>query len=63
LFTYGGIASNDGDLMGFIANAKAAGKAPKTEMAATGFRPNLKKRGTVRIMAHRPRPCGFANGF
>ncbi|MDH4124441.1 MAG: sulfatase-like hydrolase/transferase [Gammaproteobacteria bacterium] len=48
LFTYSGIASNDGDLMPFIANVKAAGKDPKTEMAATGFRPNLKKRGTVR---------------
>lgn len=48
LFTYSGIASNDGDLMGFIASAKAAGKDPQAEMAATGFRPNLKKRGTVR---------------
>ncbi|HSF15216.1 MAG TPA: sulfatase-like hydrolase/transferase [Vicinamibacteria bacterium] len=48
LFTYSGIASNDGDLMGFIANARAAGKEPRTEMAATGFKPDLKKRGTVR---------------
>lgn len=48
LFTYSGIASNDGDLMQFIANAKAAGKDPKAEMVATGFRPNLKKRGSVR---------------
>ena len=48
LFTYSGIASNDGDLMGFIASAKAAGKDPQAEMAATGFRPDLRKRGTVR---------------
>ena len=48
LFTYSGIASNDADVMGFIAGAKAAGKDPKAEAAATGFRPNLKKRGTVR---------------
>ncbi len=48
LFTYSGIASNDGDLMKFIATAKAAGKDPKAEMAASGFKPNLKKRGTVR---------------
>lgn len=48
LFTYSGLASNDGDLMAFIANARAAGKDPKTEMARTGYRPNLKKRGTVR---------------
>jgi len=51
LFTYSGIASNDGDLMPFIANAKAAGKDPKAEMAAAGFRPDLKKRGSVRSMS------------
>jgi len=50
LFTYSGIASNDSDLMPFIANAKATGKDPKAEMMATGFRPNLKKRGSVRSM-------------
>jgi arylsulfatase A-like enzyme len=48
LFTYSGIASNDGDLMQFIATARAAGKDPRTEMSAAGFRPDLKKRGTVR---------------
>jgi len=48
LFTYSGLASNDGDLMAFIADTMAAGKDPKAEMAAGSFRPNLKKRGTVR---------------
>lgn len=48
LFTYSGLATNDGDLVGLIAEAKSRGKNPKAEMAATGFRPNLKKRGTVR---------------
>lgn len=48
LFTYSGLATNDGDLVGFIANARATGKDPKAEMAATGFRPDPKKRGTVR---------------
>ena len=48
LFTYSGIATNDSDLVQLIANARAGGKDPKAEMAATGFRPNLKKRGTVR---------------
>ena len=48
LFTYSGISSNDSDLMGFISDALGAGKDPKAEMAATGFRPDLKKRGTVR---------------
>jgi len=48
LFTYSGLASNDADLMGFIAGALAAGKNPQAEMATTGFKPDLKKRGTVR---------------
>ena len=48
LFTYSGIASNDGDLMQFISTARASGKDPKTEMSASGFKPNLKKRGTLR---------------
>jgi len=50
LFTYSGIASNDSDLMAFIAGAIAAGKDPKAELAATGFRPDLRKRGSVRSM-------------
>ena len=32
LFTYSGIATNDGDMIGFIADALAAGKDPKAEM-------------------------------
>jgi arylsulfatase A-like enzyme len=50
LFTYSGLASNDGDLLEFIVNAKSAGKDPQAEMQATGFRPDLRKRGTVRSM-------------
>ena len=50
LFTYSGLASNDSDLMEFIVNTKVAGKDPKAELATSGFRPNLKKRGTVRSM-------------
>lgn len=48
LFTYSGIATNDSDLVQFISTAKAAGKDPKTEMLDSGFKPNPKKRGTVR---------------
>jgi len=48
LFTYSGIASNDADVMGFIARAKAGGRDPKSEMAASGFRPDLGKRGSLR---------------
>jgi len=51
LFTYSGLASNDGDLISFISSAMAAGKDPKAEMAATGFRPDLRKRGTVRSIS------------
>ena len=48
LFTYSGLASNDGDLMAVAARARAAGRDLKSEMEASGFRPNLSKRGTVR---------------
>lgn len=51
LFTYSGLASNDSDLMAVIAGARAAGKDPKAEMAASGFRPDLKKRGTLRSVS------------
>jgi arylsulfatase len=51
LFTYSGISSNDGDLMGFIADAKARGRDPQAEMRAAGFRPDLRKRGTVRSIS------------
>ncbi len=34
--------------MAVIARARAAGRSPKAEMAASGFRPDLRKRGTVR---------------
>ena len=48
LFTYSGIATNDSEVFRFAAMAKAAGKDPKQEAQRQGFRPNLKKRGTVR---------------
>lgn len=51
LFTYSGIASNDSSLMEFIAGALAAGKDPQAEMKATGFKPDLRKRGTVRSVS------------
>ena len=50
LFTYSGIATNDSDLVQHIADARAAGKDPKAEMKASGFKPNLKKRGTERTV-------------
>lgn len=48
LFTYSGIATNDADLIQLVAEARAAGKDPKEELKRTGFKPNLKKRGTLR---------------
>lgn len=50
LFTYSGIATNDSDLIRLIAEAKAAGKDPKSAIKAAGYKPNLKKRGSLRTM-------------
>lgn len=50
LYTYSGLASNDGDVMLFVSKALAEGKDPKAEMKKTGFRPDLKKRGTMRTV-------------
>jgi arylsulfatase len=48
LFTYSGLASNDSGVFAFAAKAIAAGKDPKEEAKRQGFKPDLKKRGTVR---------------
>ncbi|MFO1168350.1 MAG: sulfatase-like hydrolase/transferase [Rhodoblastus sp.] len=48
LFTYSGLASNDSSVFDFAAKAVAAGKDPKVEAKKEGFKPDLKKRGTVR---------------
>jgi len=48
LFTYSGLASNDSGVFDFAAKAVMAGKDPKEEAKRQGFRPDLKKRGTVR---------------
>ena len=48
LFTYSGLASNDSNVFRFAAEAVAAGKDPKEEAKKQGFKPDLKKRGTVR---------------
>jgi arylsulfatase len=50
LFTYSGIATNDSDLIRIIAEAKAAGGDPKAAVKSAGFRPNMKKRGSVRTV-------------
>ncbi len=48
LFTYSGLASNDSAVFDFAAKAIAAGKDPREEAKKEGFKPDLKKRGTVR---------------
>lgn len=50
LFTYSGIATNDGEMIRIIAEAKAAGKDPKAAVKAAGYRPNLKNRGSLRTV-------------
>lgn len=48
LFTYSGLASNDSGVFRFAAQAVAAGKDPKEEAKRQGFKPDLRKRGSVR---------------
>ncbi|CAN5318383.1 hypothetical protein BH11ACT6_BH11ACT6_41870 [soil metagenome] len=50
LFTYSGLATNDSAAVKLFAEAKAAGEDPRQVMAATGFTPDLKKRGSLRAM-------------
>src|SRR4029079_8144691 len=48
LFTYSGLCNNDSGLFAVAGEAMAAGKSPMDEMKRTGYKPNLKKRGSVR---------------
>ena len=48
LFTYSGIATNDAELIRIVSEAKAAGQDPKGAVKADGYRPDLKKRGSLR---------------
>lgn len=50
LFTYSGLVANDADLIAVAGDAIAAGKSPRDAMKASGFQPNLKKRGSVRTV-------------
>lgn len=50
LFTYSGLATNDSELIRLIAQARATGKDPKTAIKASGYRPNLRKRGSLRTV-------------
>jgi arylsulfatase len=48
LFTYSGLAANDSYLWKEVDDAKAAGKNPARAMLKKGFKPNMKKRGSLR---------------
>ena len=50
LFTYSGLGTNDASLWEWVAKAKAAGKDPKAELKAGGFKPDIKKRGSLRTV-------------
>jgi arylsulfatase len=50
LFTYSGLVTNDGDLFRVIGQAKAAGVKPAVALAKQGYKPNMKKRGTLRTV-------------
>ncbi|QKT09224.1 sulfatase-like hydrolase/transferase [Gordonia sp. X0973] len=50
LYTYSGIATNDAETISVVSDAKAAGKNPKEVIAATGFKPDLAKRGSLRTV-------------
>ena len=50
LFTYSGLATNDSELIRIISEAKAAGRDPKAAVQEAGYRPNLKKRGSLRTV-------------
>lgn len=50
LFTYSGLATNDSELTRIIAGAKAEGKNPKAAVKEAEYKPNMKKRGSLRTM-------------
>jgi arylsulfatase len=48
LFTYSGLAQNDSGLMRVLAEATGSGKDQKTVIQESGFKPDLRKRGSLR---------------
>jgi arylsulfatase len=50
LFTYSGLISNDGDLFKMIGKAKSAGENVGWSIVKKRFKPNMKKRGTLRTV-------------
>jgi arylsulfatase len=50
LFTYSGLATNDSEVFRINAEAKMAGRKPIVQLIKEGYRPDMKKRGSVRTV-------------
>jgi len=50
LFTYSGLGTNDHEVYRINAEAKMAGKRPVVELLKAGYRPDMKKRGSLRTV-------------
>ncbi len=50
LFTYSGLATNDSEIFRINAEAKMAGRKPIVQLIKEGYRPNMRKRGSVRTV-------------
>jgi arylsulfatase A-like enzyme len=50
LFTYSGLMTNDSDIFRVGAELAAAGKDPKVEFKKQGYKPDMKKRGSMRTV-------------
>jgi arylsulfatase len=50
LFTYSGIGTNDSEMIRLVSEAKAARQDPKAAIKASGYRPDMKKRGSLRTV-------------
>jgi arylsulfatase len=50
LFTYSGLITNDSALFKVIADAKGSGQNPALAVVKAGYKPDMKKRGSVRTV-------------
>jgi arylsulfatase A-like enzyme len=50
LFTYSGLGTNDHEVYRINTEAKMAGKKPVVELLKAGYRPDMKKRGSLRTV-------------
>ena len=48
LFTFSGMATNDSEVLRIVSEAKVQGKKPIAQMIREGYRPDMKKRGSLR---------------